>query len=766
VIDDTSRREGNHQSWEISFDLENSTGISRDDLSLAPRISHRIIIIIIIIIIISSSALRRDLSPLQSLYTMIRYKTDLFGLRTLCMWNGSAAFRAVTPALVSTGLLVAYWQYWKTELERVVENTATISVLMGFFGFLLTTRLNFAYLRWWEAATMSHRMTSKLTDSALCLAAFHYQSDHVAFAFAFAFGQTNNVKPETFGAMYAATSIIGGDGGDGTDTDTDDDDGHDDEGENNEDDNVLDSEHPANGTDQEQEKDVVLLLPPSSVHQVRVLTTSTVPTTGDAAGTSTSTSTSTRTRTRTAGGDDATGQGGGFFFRWFQQTVLDAIISIVAPAPAPSANQSPASASASAEPETTTEPSSSNNHANNNKIESKRTITSSRKPYRRATSEPILLVTKSFQPNQKQGRTTTTTTSTNGTKQSVLLFASQQAIPMISPSTATTSTTTATTTTTDFLEEAVHLYSLLNAVAMASLRHDVEGCPSPLAEYIPNRPFPPYNSDYIRDEHGHLLSFPTKQTNNEEEEEENDTTTTTTTSKSSSSPLKHWWHLKADTLWKIIYFLAGIDRSPKQRTLYNAARPFHVLGGVSEGEARRLQLARGPLAQVALCQLWLKECVARESFNGSTGRVAPPIVGRVFHFLTDAMAAYHQCRKIAFIPFPFPHEQMTSLFVVLVIFSFPILYVAFVTSLPFACILNFTTMLCFQGIYEVARELSNPYHTVPNDLPLNRFHAQFNESLRVLGTGFHPDWKAAPTTTKTTTTATKQAKKKQNEESS
>jgi predicted membrane chloride channel (bestrophin family) len=49
--------------------------------------------------------------------------------------------------------------------------------------------------------------------------------------------------------------------------------------------------------------------------------------------------------------------------------------------------------------------------------------------------------------------------------------------------------------------------------------------------------------------------------------------------------------------------------------------------------------------------------------------------------------------------------------------------------------------LCFQGIYEVARELSNPYHTVPNDLPLNLFHSQFNESLRTLLMGFHPDSK-------------------------
>ena len=39
----------------------------------------------------------------------------------------------------------------------------------------------------------------------------------------------------------------------------------------------------------------------------------------------------------------------------------------------------------------------------------------------------------------------------------------------------------------------------------------------------------------------------------------------------------------------------------------------------------------------------------------------------------------------------------------------------------------------------MARELENPYCTVPNDLPLNNFQAQFNESLLCMYAGFHPD---------------------------
>jgi hypothetical protein len=69
----------------------------------------------------------------------------------------------------------------------------------------------------------------------------------------------------------------------------------------------------------------------------------------------------------------------------------------------------------------------------------------------------------------------------------------------------------------------------------------------------------------------------------------------------------------------------------------------------------------------------------------------------------------------------------------------PLLYVGYVNNLAFALVMNFTTVLCFVGTHEVARELSDPLHTYPNDLPLNNLHAQFNEALISMWAGFHPD---------------------------
>ena len=153
-----------------------------------------------------------------------------------------------------------------------------------------------------------------------------------------------------------------------------------------------------------------------------------------------------------------------------------------------------------------------------------------------------------------------------------------------------------------------------------------------------------------------------------------------------------------------------------------------------------------------------------------TGKIAPPILARVYQFLSDGVAAYNHCFKIAFVPFPFVHAQSTVFFVFVSLFIFPLLYVGYVNNLVLSCILNYTTVLCFCGAHEVSRELSDPYYTVyvsnkdilsrsadnqsllilkpwnlfslpnrPNDIPLNTFQTQFNEALISMWAGFHPD---------------------------
>jgi len=251
-----------------------------------------------------------------------------------------------------------------------------------------------------------------------------------------------------------------------------------------------------------------------------------------------------------------------------------------------------------------------------------------------------------------------------------------------------------------FLQEAAHLLSLLSAVAMATLRHDQKATNLPLTKFKPGEAWPPVDPDDFRP--------------------------------SEASDLPH-------IFWRATYFVFGLSRSVESRSAYNAARPFQVFGGISDEEVRCLQEARGPYAKVSLCSMWLTEFIARETKAGSTGEVSGPLLSRLFHMVSDGMVGYNQCRKVAYVDFPFPSAQITILFILVIIFVFPLLFFSYVNSLAFACVLNFTTVVCFVGLNEVARELESPFENVPNDIPLTRFQAQFNEALCVMFAGYHPD---------------------------
>lgn len=100
---------------------------------------------------------------------------------------------------------------------------------------------------------------------------------------------------------------------------------------------------------------------------------------------------------------------------------------------------------------------------------------------------------------------------------------------------------------------------------------------------------------------------------------------------------------------------------------------------------------------------------------------------------------YNQARKVAYIPFPFVHAQISALFVVVLLPVVPLLMLSFVDIPWIGALLTFFTILCFCGLHEVARELENPFKNEPNDLPLVTIQAQFNEALLVMYAGFHPD---------------------------
>lgn len=127
---------------------------------------------------------------------------------------------------------------------------------------------------------------------------------------------------------------------------------------------------------------------------------------------------------------------------------------------------------------------------------------------------------------------------------------------------------------------------------------------------------------------------------------------------------------------------------------------------------RLLLYEKGPSAKTQLCWNWLSEFVVREHLAGSTGATGSPMISRVIQFLGDGMIYYNQARKIMFIPFPFPHAQLSVFFILVMIFAVPLLMVEYTSALWLGALLTFFTVTCLSGLHEVARELENPFRYV------------------------------------------------------
>lgn len=83
---------------------------------------------------------------------MIEYRREMFGIRSLARFHGSAVAKAQVPALFSTFILVlAVWfldvRVAENDTVRIIQHPYVIQILVVFVTFILTFRANFAYGR-------------------------------------------------------------------------------------------------------------------------------------------------------------------------------------------------------------------------------------------------------------------------------------------------------------------------------------------------------------------------------------------------------------------------------------------------------------------------------------------------------------------------------------------------------------------------------------------------------------------------------------------
>jgi len=262
-----------------------------------------------------------------------------------------------------------------------------------------------------------------------------------------------------------------------------------------------------------------------------------------------------------------------------------------------------------------------------------------------------------------------------------------------------------------YLQELVHLASLCSAVALATLRHYTDDNDASRISkdcfciHNPGEPWPEVDSSKIG--------------------------------------------LQSSTYYRIMTILESIileecDTRPGIRQSQHAARPIPILGGISQNELLFLSRSKGSSAKVQLAWSWFTEFMTREDLAGSFGGIGSPIISNIHASLSEGMVHYNHCRKIMFMPFPFPHAQISAAFIIAIMVIVPILSQEYVNSTILGGVITFLSVTCLAGLHEVARELENPFDNVPNEIPLTVLQAMFNDALITVFAGFHPDhyWNA------------------------
>ncbi|KAL7562995.1 hypothetical protein ACA910_018632 [Epithemia clementina (nom. ined.)] len=547
---------------------------------------------------------------------MIEYDGGSFGIKLLFRLHGSAVFKSLTPAAMSSAIFFAilYTTGMKEEQQehRILEHPYAIGALIAALSFLLSFRADFSYNRYWEAFTAIHEMHSRWMDVGMELAAFHLQSN-----------KYDHSRPPAFGEYPELTCLER-------------------ERERLHEPTMIELEHRIDEIMAQHAEDFPEDVPRHSLRQqfTRFLSSKF------------KSITKLSHDSNTNLGDEIPKEEGE------QKDLLKP--------------QKPQEVKIKHQPTALSSP------RNGKEVTS--TSGGIRKSARGRLSGPSKHSGKNRGIQNQDHAAVHVKTNSNPSKRAI----EEDKPPLL-------------------LQEAAHLLSLLSAVAMSTLRNDLEEADTPLSTFVPGAPWPHVDPD------------------------------------SYGADVRKDWTLTTHRTWTVFSYLLGTTRTRASCTLYNAARPFRVIGGVSDAEIEMLQSARGPFGKVALCSMWLEEFCSREHLNGGLGEIGAPIISRLYQFISDGMVGYNQARKIAYIPFPFPHAQMTFLFVVLVACMMPVLMLSYVTKPGFAFFLNLVTVMSFSGVHAVAQELEDPFTNVPNDMPLNNFQAQFNEGLMQMFAGFHPD---------------------------
>eukprot|EP00892_Ulva_mutabilis_P004192 jgi/Ulvmu1/2144/UM129_0003.1 len=138
--------------------------------------------------------------------------------------------------------------------------------------------------------------------------------------------------------------------------------------------------------------------------------------------------------------------------------------------------------------------------------------------------------------------------------------------------------------------------------------------------------------------------------------------------------------------------------------------------------------APAPTERVHTVLAWAQQVLIERIHDGGV-KAAPPIQSRIHQVLSDGMLGYEQCKKLTETPFPFPWAQAVNIVLLLFCLTLPIIVVAFARHPYVAAVVTFIAAHTHVMLNEVARDIEDPFHYDPNELPLPQMQYKLNERL-------------------------------------
>jgi len=142
--------------------------------------------------------------------------------------------------------------------------------------------------------------------------------------------------------------------------------------------------------------------------------------------------------------------------------------------------------------------------------------------------------------------------------------------------------------------------------------------------------------------------------------------------------------------------------------------------------------------RIGIIHHWIEELINRNSDTGVLSHTPAPILSRVFQELSQGHQELQSAMAIAYVPFPFPYSQLTSVLLLVYSISMPYFSSGITTNWLIAFCLSFVLVSTMWAISYIAAELEQPFQDNANDLPMKQIHQWMYESLMLrLDTRMH-----------------------------